>query len=313
MEKTITFTEEELEPTNEQEKYSTMLSVMENCLILKNVLAVEVKNDLETEEQQFKDITTTITNLSTCDGFAKNATMNGTNIMNQLDLQESRNLPRMLISSSAGSLDHARISLLQDLEKAWKGSEASYFTRSCAFPKKSSPSSYSLKTSQPSQAEEDFASLKKLPRWGMIVDGVLYPLHPLERYTNVKGGSYLPTPGATEGGPMPPDTNYRPNQRSYNDRTGKHVQITIRRYVEMFPTPRARNAPDCPSERRRDSPQLESAVNMNQSTIGKKLCPQFVELLMGFPTAWTELEPLEIQLCPGKLEKLFASCRDRIL
>ena len=33
--------------------------------------------------------------------------------------------------------------------------------------------------------------LEKLPKWGMIVDGVLYPLHPLERYTNAKGGFLL--------------------------------------------------------------------------------------------------------------------------
>src|SRR5688572_721905 len=69
---------------------------------------------------------------------------------------------------------HARISVLQDLEKAWQESEADYFLRLCAWPKKSSPNSYSLKTCQQSQQEEDFKSLKKLPRWGMIVAGVLY-------------------------------------------------------------------------------------------------------------------------------------------
>jgi len=41
---------------------------------------------------------------------------------------------------------------------------------------------------------------------------------------------------------MPPDTDYRPNKRSYNSRTGKHVQITTRRFAEMWPTPTAQNA-----------------------------------------------------------------------
>ena len=113
--------------------------------------------------------------------------------------KESRNSPKVLISSSAGSLEHARTSQLQAMEKAWKESEADYFSRSCAWPKKSSPNSYFLKTCQPSQAEADFRSLEKLPRWGMIVDGVLYPLQALERVTREIVGSYWPTPKARDG------------------------------------------------------------------------------------------------------------------
>ena len=94
----------------------------------------------------------------------------------------------------------ARISALQDMEKDWRGSEADYFSKSCAWPKKSSPSSFSLKMSQQSPAEGDFESLEKLPRWGMIVAGVLYPLHPLERYIKEIDGSYLPTPDASMRG-----------------------------------------------------------------------------------------------------------------
>lgn len=119
-------------------------------------------------------------------------------ILKLLDLQESRNSPKRLTSSSAGSRDCAKTSVLQELEKAWQESEADYFSRSCAWPKKSSPNSYSLKTSQPSQQEGDFKSLDRLPKWGMIVDGVLYPLHPLEHYTKEKGGFFWPTPRASD-------------------------------------------------------------------------------------------------------------------
>src|SRR5687767_6098927 len=91
---------------------------------------------------------------------------------------------------------HARISALQEMEKAWKEREADYFSRSCDWPKKLSHDSYSLKMFQPLPKEEEFKLLKKLPRWGMIVDGVLYPLQALERYTLEKDGFYWPTPTA---------------------------------------------------------------------------------------------------------------------
>ena len=154
------------------------------------------------------------------------------------------------LAISSRQASPARISALQEREKDWMESAADFFSRSCAWPKNSSPHSYSLKTSLPLQAEGDFESLEKLPRWGMIVDGVLYPLRPLEPCTKENAGSY-------------------------------------------WPTPRARNPGDCPAERRRDNPALESVVNMQQSTRGKKLCPRWVSCLMGYPTTWTDLKPLE--------------------
>lgn len=91
-----------------------------------------------------------------------------------------------------------KISVLQEMEKAWKESEADYFSRSCAWPKKSNPNSYSLKTCQLSPQEGGFESLKKLPHWGMIVDGVLYPLQALGLHTKEKDGFYWPTPRASD-------------------------------------------------------------------------------------------------------------------
>ena len=210
-------------------------------------------------------------------------------------------LKEELISSTEAS--HARTSALQDLERVWQESEADYFSRSCAWPKKSSQSSYSLRTWPQSPVAVGLELLERLPKWGMIVDGVLYPLLPLERPIKEIDGSCLPTPRAREGGPIPPDTNYRQNQRSYNHRTGKHVQITLRRAVQMYPTPTRRNTPDCPCERRRVTPQLESVVNMELSTNGKKLCPKFVELLMGYPKEWTVLGALGNAVVPNPGER----------
>lgn len=94
----------------------------------------------------------------------------------------------------------ARTLALQEMGKAWEESEADYFSRSCAWLRKSSPTSYSLKTFQPSNHAVDYKSLKKLPPWGMTADGLLFPLHPLEHVTDAKDGSYLPTPDASKRG-----------------------------------------------------------------------------------------------------------------
>lgn len=143
----------------------------------------------------------------------------------------------------------AKTSALQLLERAWKESEADCFSRSFAWPKKSSPLFYSLRTCQQSPAEGENESLVKLPNWGMIVDGVLYPLHPLEHLTNVKGFSYLPTPKASD----------------------------------------AHRGAASPSQRKRDSPDLTTKLNVMYQTHGRKVHPHFLEWMMGFPIGWTEL------------------------
>lgn len=238
----------------------------------------------------------------------------------------------------------ARISALQGAEKAWKESEADYFSRSCAWPKKSSHHSYSLKTSQQFALEGDFALLEKLPKWGMIVDGVAYPLRPLERYTNANDGSYWATPNTmdymdlrsdealkrqfttTRKGRTKPANlreqvhpqcwpqNLFPTpcamegQRTYAQhmamkaKMGRNTCSSLTAYVEKFPTPQACDATKDPAKEFIPNGKQASMRNLvtlaarhpnsghsNQESIGKKLCPQFVELLMGYPTSWTEL------------------------
>jgi hypothetical protein len=57
----------------------------------------------------------------------------------------------------------------------------------------------------------------------------------------------------------------------------------------MFPTPTAHNAKECnsPSEKNRNTPTLATHA-------GGKLNPMWVEWLMGWPLAWTDLKPLEM-------------------
>ena len=194
------------------------------------------------------------------------------------------------LTTSFTEASRARISALQDAEKAWKESEADYFSRSCAWPKKSSPSSYFLKTCPPSPAVADFESLVKLPKWGIIVGGVLYPLLPLEHYTVEKGGSYLPIPNTLDHLPC---RSVEAQQRVFQThRKGRTQPCNLREwfYPKMWPTPKASDATRAgiKSESKRDNPALWYRIH---EITGKKLNVLFLEWMMGYPEEWTELEP----------------------
>lgn len=190
---------------------------------------------------------------------------------------------------------HARISALQDLEKAWKESAADCFSRSFAWPKKSSPSSYSLKTSRQSQQEGDFKLLMNLPRWGMIVDGVLYPLRPLERSTKEIVGSYWPTPQSRAQS----DT---PSERRRNTPC-LHSSV-------LLATPTASQgskpirAPSPSRVKGKHGEDLQDSIGrLNPESIGKRLSVEFVELLMGYRSMWTDLEDSATQYVLNKRKK----------
>jgi hypothetical protein len=104
----------------------------------------------------------------------------------------------ILTSSPLGSLNFARTLALQAVEKAWQESEAAFIGRSTAWPKKSGPRSYSLKTQREFWQTEDCKSLNRLPPSGIHVDGLLRAVKRLARPNNVKGGFVWPTPAATD-------------------------------------------------------------------------------------------------------------------
>lgn len=122
------------------------------------------------------------------------------NVLFGTTLKRSRliHLMAILILSLQDSL--VRTLALQGLEKAWMESEAAFFSRLCAFPKKSSPRSYFLKMCPRSSHEMAYESLQRLPKSGMTVDGALYPLHQLEHTTKGIAGSFWPTPDASARG-----------------------------------------------------------------------------------------------------------------
>jgi hypothetical protein len=158
----------------------------------------------------------------------------------------------------------ARTSALQDMERVWRESEADYFSRSCAWPKKSSQNLYFWKTSPLYAHEVGFESLEKLPKWGMIVGGVLYPLKN-GSIKKEKGGFVLPNL-------MTSDSSRGP-AKIYN-KSGK--QSSMRNLV---------------------------TISYRIWKTGP-LTPRVSEKLMGYPGGWTELEPWAMQWFLNKRKRL---------
>lgn len=177
-------------------------------------------------------------------------------------------------SFTADSL--ARTSVLLAAKKAWQESEADYFSRSYGSFAKFDHNSSSWKMSQ-----ELLPFLEPLPenwpRQGMIVDGECFELMKWERRISENDGGVLPTPVAYDATPGGPNNHYQG--------LGQMAK------KQQWPTPMASQASrgDCPAERRRKTPGLESAVKMETLEFGK-LNPTWVEWLMGYDLEWTALK-----------------------
>lgn len=125
------------------------------------------------------------------------------------------------------------------------------------------------------------------PRWGMMRNGVCW-----ERDTSVPrikeiGSGYLPTPAATE---------YGTNQGGAAGRTGKiRPSLSTMARKNMWPTPTSSMMTMGDLEQARfagNDPNRPKYQEANR--VGGTLNPLWVEWLMGWPTGWTDLEPLEM-------------------
>ncbi len=171
----------------------------------------------------------------------------------------------ILTSSTVDS--HVRTLVLLAMERAWKENEVDCFSRCCAWPKKSDPNLYSLRTFHTLSRMGPGKWSPVLPNWGMIVDGVLYPVKKLERHIKDPGGSYLPTPTASQSG--------KPIRKPSPSRLkGKHGWDLQDRLGQLFP-----------------------------QSIGKSIAPQYIAWMMGYPTEWMKLKPWAMQLFQCKRNK----------
>lgn len=124
----------------------------------------------------------------------------------------------------------ARISALQEMESAWKASEADYFLRSQDSLAKYDQASCSWKMCLPFGPVGPMLSPEDWPASGMIVDGECYPLSMWERRTSGKDGGYWPT--AT-------DSKSSRNATVKDRKAEGHAGTTLTDFVTLWPTPRA--------------------------------------------------------------------------
>jgi hypothetical protein len=172
-----------------------------------------------------------------------------------------------------------------------------------------------------------------LPRWGMIRGGVVYRRQTSERPISATGYGYLATPTSTRNQLSPsmakwpgckallptPINNTGPSKDKKN--------LSLDGYAEMFPTPIATtygtNKGGAAGRTGKERMSLQTLASRNQwptpiasdakGSLGAKrgdgnpkthlareaascgqLNPTWVEWLMGWPTEWTALEPLEM-------------------
>lgn len=145
--------------------------------------------------------------------------------------------PRSILLLAASP---ARTLALQERVKDWKESEADFFLRSCAWPKKSSPLSYSLRTSPLSEPGDWISLSKNLPRQGMTVDGRCYPLKPLVLPIKGNVGFVWPTPTARDWKSaarkdLSRQTKSPPLSHTYLVRTGVPLSPNFCEWLMGFP------------------------------------------------------------------------------
>ena len=163
---------------------------------------------------------------------------------------------------------HARTSVLQELEKAWTLSEVDFISKSIGSQKKQSLNSFFSKMYLQLELGDLIKSSILLPISGMIADGQLFQPLKLVPSTFVNDGSFLPTPTASDYG-------------KNNGRNSKDPEKSRDRWSL---TVRARRG------------------NLPHHSPGK-LNPQWLELAMGYPLSWTEIEPWAMRLSRGKQER----------
>ena len=199
-------------------------------------------------------------------------------------------VPNSLKSTLFSEDSHARILVLQDVEKAWAASEADFSTRLSGLQKKLTRRLCSSKMSQPLELEDFEKSSEHLPKSGMTVAGRVYLPQALEPHTSAKDGSCWPTPTASD----------------YRKRGPNSKQQGLSEIVVKFPTPTARDWKDngkSPSEMKRNSQTLSTVA-------GGQLNPQWVEWLMGYNIGHTELNALGTQWFQSKSGKRLKSLAD---
>lgn len=225
---------------------------------------------------------------------------------------------------------HARTCRLRESELAWMESGAAFSSRLCGWPGKRGHRSFSLRMSPVSGQRGSDELGENWPPYGMIVDGVLYPLMMWERRIVGKGGSFWPTIRATDadrGGrgdliqairgnknnhfrmwPTPKGHPSGPDFARVKRPASEGDDLATAVSRGMWPTPRAsewKGVGPLGSKSqayRLEKKYLDATVQERTGQSGS-LNPTWVEWLMGYPLGWTALKDWATQWFRSKRGK----------
>ena len=175
-------------------------------------------------------------------------------------------------------------------EEDSKGEEADSSTKSFGSQKSLTQRSSSLKTSQRLDIEGFLKLHGVLPKSGMIVAGLVYQPRTLALRTEEKDGSYWLTPTATSiGARSMKALDYRKKFRASIGRKSLPPGNLLEQVLASG-----------------DKPCIDMEKPTGISATGK-LNPVWVEWLMGFPSRWSEISALEMQLYRYRLAQRLKS------
>lgn len=198
-------------------------------------------------------------------------------------------------STSYTEASHVRTSVLLEMEKVWRETEADFFTKSQGLYMKFDLASCSWKTSQLSLSEDLEMSSENLPSWGMTLAGQLYQPKKLEPIICEDDGLCLPTPMASRCG--------------YQSQGSGEKKYMLPQLWQMgkIPTPMARDwkAEGMKAGLKRKSPSVSTYW---RETTGTIMPVSFIEWIMGYHFGATALNASATQWFRNRQEKPLKSC-----
>lgn len=163
----------------------------------------------------------------------------------------------------------ARTSVLRGFDAVWQESVAAYSSRLQGSQRSYDPATSSWKMLPGFQVSAGKKLFPPLPKWGMIVDGVVSPLRMWDTQPRGRDGGYWPAP-----------TKHAQKEKGWNgEYTRQSIavgSVAIRLTATLLGL----------------TPQNGS----DYSKLGLRLHPQFLEVLMGYSIGSTALEPWATQL-----------------
>jgi hypothetical protein len=206
-------------------------------------------------------------------------------------LPENASLPMELPSMSSAAASRARTFQRLELELGLTASAADYGLTMLDSLASFDPLSSSWKTSQLSLVEDLTVFSETWPRSGMMRSGIAYPLPTLAHLTAATESGSWPTPRSCSAmaATITPQSVWAENRFP-------NLETVVGR--RLWPTPNAGMEKHSTKEaywrnRVKKGRQCDLQMAIYQQTGSGSLNPAWVEWLMGFPDAWTDLSNSE--------------------